>query len=64
MATRRRKKPGRWLSDPATVQAIFPGVPWLVVTDGGPAQGGGSKWANPLMVGQPERVEYFAPPAK
>jgi hypothetical protein len=45
------------LSDPATVLAIFPGDPYLVVTDGG--SGSRSYWANPFMAGIPTSVELF-----
>jgi hypothetical protein len=45
------------LSDSAMVLAIFPGVPFFVVTDSG---GGRSKWENPFMAGRPKKVKYFA----
>lgn len=59
-----RKKAGMKVSDPATVQAIFASAPWLVVTDARPLGNVRSAWVNPLMAGQPARVEYFAPPAE
>lgn len=47
------------LSDPATVLAIFSGVPFHVVTNAGPITGIVSAWVNPFMAGQPESVSYF-----
>lgn len=44
-------------SDPATVRAIFAGVPYQVKTDGVRTQ-----WANPFLAGQPVRVRHFSPP--
>ena len=52
----RRERPSP-LSDPAIVLAIFPGDPYLVVTNGG--AGSGSRWANPFMAGIPTSVELF-----
>jgi hypothetical protein len=47
-------------SDSATVLAIFPGNPYLVVTDKGPHFGNArSQWENPFMVGQPNSVTRF-----
>jgi hypothetical protein len=43
-------------SDPATVRAIFAGVPYLVVTDGVH-----TRFANPFMAGEPRNVRYFGP---
>ena len=51
---RERRAP---LSDPAIVLAIFPGDPYLVVTDGGACSG--SRWANPFMAGIPASVQLF-----
>jgi hypothetical protein len=48
------------VSDPATVLAIFPGDPFLVVTDKGVA-GVRSEWENPFMAGMPSSVARFAP---
>ena len=59
-----RKKAGKWVSDPAKVQAIFASMPWLVVTDARPLGTVRSAWVNPLMAGQPAKVEYFSPPAE
>lgn len=42
------------LSDNATVLAIFPGYPYLVVHDGNR-----SKWENPFFAGQPESIRRF-----
>jgi hypothetical protein len=44
------------LSDAAVVLAIFPGEPYLVVTDAGP---GRSRWANPFYAGRPADVVRF-----
>jgi hypothetical protein len=58
-----RRKAGMKVRDPAVVLAIFPGVPWLVVTDARPVGTKLSAWVNPFMAGRPERFEYFSPPA-
>ena len=50
------------LSDPAVVLAIFPGDPYMVVTDSRPVTGGYSAWCNPFMAGRPYDVVYFDPP--
>jgi hypothetical protein len=58
-----RRKQRAWtekVSDPATVQAIFPGVPWLVVTDKIPIGTARSKWENPFMAGRPTSVVRFS----
>lgn len=47
------------LTDEATVLAIFPGTPFLVVTDARPLGDHVSKWVNPFMAGQPRSVTYF-----
>lgn len=48
-------------SDPAIVLAIFPGDPYLVVTNKGPNFGNAkSAWENPFMAGRPMWVERFA----
>lgn len=44
------------LHDPATVLAIFPGVPYMVYTDGGR---GRTRWENPFLAGDPISVTYF-----
>jgi hypothetical protein len=49
-----------YVSDPATVLAIFEGVPFRVVTNQGMPRGVGSVWANPFSAGQPKSVTYFA----
>ncbi len=48
------------LRDPATVLAIFPGYPYLVVTNHGLAPNVGSAWVNPFMAGQPSSVTHFS----
>ena len=47
------------ISDAAMVLAIFPGAPYIVVTDKGINQKY-SKWENPFMAGSPVTVKYFA----
>lgn len=48
------------LHDCAVVVAIFPGVPYRVVTDSCLTNGGGpSHWENPFLVGSPG-VTYFS----
>jgi hypothetical protein len=42
--------------DPATVRAIFAGVPYMVVTDGFR-----TRWANPFLAGKPHHVTHFSP---
>jgi hypothetical protein len=59
-----RRKAGMKVSDPAVVLAIFPGVPWLVVTDARPVGTTRSAWVNPFMAGRPERFEYFSYPPR
>ena len=49
----------RPVSDPATVLAIFPGSPYIVVTNHRIAADLGSKWENPFMAGQPKSVTRF-----
>jgi len=46
------------LSSPSRVLAIYPGTPFVVVTDAQPITGAPSEWANPFTA-QPERVTYF-----
>ena|ERR1700722_718130 len=48
------------LDDPATVVAIFPGTPYLVVTDSGIISGGRTSWENPFYAGIPTSVTYFS----
>jgi len=47
------------LRDPATVLAIFPGDPYLVVTDSRFSPGVVSRWGNPFMAGRPVSVTHF-----
>ncbi len=47
------------LSDAAVVLAIFPGAPYLVVTDAVPLGTTRSAWVNPFMAGVPEAIRYF-----
>lgn len=47
------------LSDSATVLAIFPGSPYLVVTDARPITSRPSGWENPFMAGRPRGISYF-----
>jgi hypothetical protein len=46
------------LSSTSRVLAIYPGTPFVVVTDAQPITGAPSEWANPLFA-QPARVTYF-----
>ena len=48
------------VSDPATVLAIFPGVPYQVVTSEGWWPNVRSGRVNPFMAGQPTSMTYFA----
>lgn len=58
-----RGRPGRRFTDPATTQAIFPGMRvWLVVTDAHPLGDVRSAWENPFMAGLPDSVQYFREP--
>lgn len=52
-------EPTRFLSDPARVLAIFPGSPYLVVTNYRIAASVRSAWENPFMVGRPTSVTHF-----
>jgi hypothetical protein len=54
------RRTGR-VGDPATVLAIFPGTPFMVVTDYGVRDGVQSAFVNPFMAGQPTSVTYFTP---
>ena len=47
------------LSDPALVLAIFPGEPFMVVTNHRIAGNVGSAWENPFFAGQPTSVACF-----
>ena len=46
-------------TDSATVLAIFPGVPFMVVTDARMVPGIRSYWENPFMVGKPRSIDLF-----
>lgn len=48
------------ISDPAIVLAIFPGAPYMVVTNHRIAGNVGSAWENPFMAGQPTSIAYFS----
>ena len=48
------------LSDPAVVLAIFPGDPYMVVTNQRLAGNVGSAWENPFLAGRPESITYFS----
>ena len=49
------------LSSATLVLAIYPGEPYVVVTDAAPITGAPSQWANPLSVA-PDEVTYFDAP--
>jgi hypothetical protein len=49
------------LSDPAVVLAIFPGNPYIVITNHRIPRNVGSRWENPFMAGVPRSVTYFSP---
>jgi hypothetical protein len=46
------------LSSSSRVLAIYPGTPFVVVTDAQPITGAASEWANPFTA-RPVRVTYF-----
>jgi hypothetical protein len=48
------------LSSSSRVLAIYPGSPFVVVTDAQPITGAPSEWANPFSA-EPTRVTYFDP---
>lgn len=48
------------LRDAARVLAVYPGTPFVVVTDASPITGTASAWANPFTA-KPDRVELFDP---
>jgi hypothetical protein len=48
------------LSSSSRVLAVYPGTPFVVVTDAQPITGTPSEWANPFLA-QPDRVTYFDP---
>ncbi len=47
------------VSDSAIVLAIFPGSPYVVVTNARPIGNVPSAWNNPFYVGRPQSVSYF-----
>ncbi|MGY1623804.1 hypothetical protein ACI789_16530 [Geodermatophilus sp. SYSU D00965] len=49
------------LSSASRVLAVYPGTPFVVVTDAQPITGAPSEWANPFTA-QPDRVTYFDAP--
>ena len=49
----------RPVSDEATVWGIFPGNPYVVVTDSRSNPAVRSAWENPFLAGRPESVTYF-----
>ena len=48
------------LSSASRVLAIYPGTPYVVVTDAQPITGAPSEWANPFSA-QPDEVTWFDP---
>src|SRR4051794_39029950 len=46
------------LSSPSRVLAVYPGTPYVVVTDAQPITGAASEWANPFTA-HPEEVTWF-----
>jgi hypothetical protein len=48
------------VSDPALVLAIFPGSPFMVVTNHRIVGNVGSRWENPFLAGRPETITRFA----
>jgi hypothetical protein len=46
------------LSSASRVLAVYPGTPYVVVTDAQPITGTPSEWANPFLV-QPDEVTLF-----
>ena len=46
------------LSSPSRVLAVYPGTPFVVVTDAQPITAAPSEWANPFTA-EPDRVTYF-----
>jgi hypothetical protein len=55
-----KSQQGRPVGDPALVLAIFPGAPFMVVTNHRIAGSVGSAWQNPFLAGEPKSVTYFA----
>jgi hypothetical protein len=48
------------VSDPALVLAIFPGMPFMVVTDHNIVGSVGSRFENPFLAGEPKSITYFS----
>jgi hypothetical protein len=46
------------LASSSRVLAVYPGTPFVVVTDAQPITAAPSEWANPFLA-QPDRVTYF-----
>jgi hypothetical protein len=46
------------LSSSSLVLAVYPGTPYVVVTDAAPITGAASEWANPFTA-QPDEVTWF-----
>jgi hypothetical protein len=46
------------LSSTTRVLAVYPGTPYVVVTEAQPITGTPSEWSNPFQV-QPDQVSYF-----
>ena len=51
---------GHPVADPAVILAIFPGVPYKVVTNSHPVGNVRSAWENPFFAGQPKSVTCFS----
>ncbi len=49
------------LTSPTRVLAVYPGEPYVVVTDAQPITGAPSEWANPFLA-RPDRVTWFDAP--
>ncbi|MGY1690733.1 hypothetical protein [Geodermatophilus sp. SYSU D01105] len=49
------------LSSSSRVLAVYPGTPFVVVTDAAPITGAASEWANPFTA-SPEEVTWFDAP--
>jgi hypothetical protein len=60
--TRTLERPPVSVSDPAVVLAIFPGNPYVVVTDHRFRRNVGSAWENPFYAGRPKSVIHFSAP--
>ncbi len=52
----------RPVSDLAVVLAIFPGIPYMVVTNHRIGGNVGSAWENPFLAGEPKSITYFSNP--